>query len=127
MINSDTILKLFNSAIKNDLFVSTDDTVFDVLNKCKDNDEISLEYKDVNAGFAKVEFDGKDYMRMVFELKPQIDENGNKITRSKVQNIEKTVQLVKNLEKTLIYLNECYYDKIEDNIYIDARKLISIN
>lgn len=118
MVKSDVILKLYNSAKNSKLEVHEKDTTQEVLEYCKDYIEQILEYKELNAAFVKMKLKNEDYIRMVFELKPP------KNSRSKVQNIERIIQLIKSLEKTLIVISTCSYDTINGIVYLDAVKVI---
>tara|TARA_Y100000310_G_scaffold342450_1_gene445767 strand:- start:2966 stop:3325 length:360 start_codon:yes stop_codon:yes gene_type:complete len=119
MIKSDVILKLYDSAINSNLEVEEEETSKGVLGQCKDYSEQILEYKELNAAFVKTKKGDEDYIRMVFELKPP------KNSRSKVQNIERIVQLIKSLEKTLVVVNKCSYDLVDGDVYLDAVKLVN--
>lgn len=111
------ILRLYNEILKNGLFVNENEEISKILEDCEKSGKY-LFSADSNSywNFVKSTWKQKPCIRMIFAVK---ENNGGK-----VQNIDRIVDLIRDIEKTLIFVDNINIVKSEKFIYLDIVKII---
>jgi hypothetical protein len=107
------ITRLFSEVVTNGIVVPENEKVETITALCEKKGQFIF-YVDSYWSFVKTKFNDIDCIRMVFALK----ENSG----GKVHNIDRVVELIKNVERTLIYVDCIRVMKKTDFIYLDVIK-----
>lgn len=111
------IQRLYDETLKNGITVEEKEDLLDIIRKCEEKGQFIFHPSttgDSYWSFVKTTLNGSDCIRMVFALKA--GESG------KVQDIERVMTLIKNLESTLIFIDDVKMIKGQGFIYLDAFK-----
>jgi len=109
---SQKIQKVFKDTLTNGITLDEAIPVREVIEECEKNNKL-FSYKDMFIAPIKTTLDGLESIRIIFTVK---EESG------KVQNIERIMTLVKELEEILVHLDYCRLDKNDNFIYLDIIK-----
>ena len=109
------ILRLFSEVVTNGITVLPDEKIESITELCEKKGQFIF-HVDSYWSFVKSKFDNKKCIRMIFALK----ENSG----GKVHNIDRLIELIKNIEKTLIFVDHVKIVKKADFIYLDVIKFM---
>jgi hypothetical protein len=107
------ITRLFGEVVANGIDVPENEKIETITALCEKKGQFIF-YVDSYWSFVKTKYDNNNCIRMIFALK---ENNGGK-----VQNIDRVVELIKNVEKTLIFVDSIKVIKKTDFIYLDIIK-----
>lgn len=107
------INRLYGEVVSNGIIVNEDESIETINQLCEKKGQFIF-HVDSYWSFVKSKYKDQKCIRMVFTIK----EDGGK-----VQNIDRVIELIKNIEKTLIFVDNIKLIKGEDFIYVDVVKL----
>lgn len=107
------ILRLYSEVVANGLLVVENEKIETITALCEKKGQFIF-HVDSYWSFVKSKFNNKKCIRMIFALKENVG--------GKVHNIDRLVELIKNVEKTLIFVDHIYIVKKGDFIYLDVIK-----
>jgi len=107
------IARLYNEVVTNGQIVPENEKIENITALCEKKGQFIF-HVDSYWSFVKTKFADKKCIRMIFALK----ENAG----GKVHNIDRLVELIKNVEKTLIFVDKINIVKKGDFIYLDVVK-----
>ena len=110
------IRRLYDEVLKNGSSVDQDESIQNIISLCEEKGQFIF-HGDSYWSFVKSKYKDKLCIRMIFALKTA--ESG------KVQNIERVIMIVKNLEHELVYVDNINIENSADFIYVDAIKYIN--
>lgn len=110
------ITRLFNEVSANGIFVNENESIENITSACEKKGQFIF-HVDSYWSFVKSKYENKKCIRMIFALKENVG--------GKVHNIDRVVELIKNIEKTLIYIDNIKLVKKDDFIYLDMVKLVA--
>lgn len=113
---SKVILKLFNEVSAYDVSVSEDEPIENVIKKCEKKGQFVFQ-GDYFLSFVKSTYQGQKCIRMIFAIKEE--------TGGRLRNIERLVDILKVVEKTLIFVDRALTDKGDGFIYLDIIKILN--
>jgi hypothetical protein len=108
------ITRLFNEVVVNGIIVDESETIESITKSCEKKGQFIFQ-GDSYWSFVQTKIDGKKCIRMIFALK----ENSG----GKVHNIDRIIELIKNIEKTLIFVDKIRIEKKGGFIYLDVIKI----
>jgi hypothetical protein len=111
------IRKVFNDTLQIGISCPSELSSRDVLDFCEKSDRLFF-YKDSLIAPTRTVFESSECIRIVFALK---EGDGGK-----VQNIERVIQIIKDLEEVLVYIDQCRQTKGDGFIYLDVIKKLDI-
>lgn len=114
---SKAISRLYNEVITNGIVLEENETIENITSTCEKKGQFIF-HIDSYWSFVRSKHNGKKCIRMIFALKENVG--------GKVHNIDRVVELIRNIEKTLIYVDNININKKQDFIYLDVIKFISI-
>ena len=109
------ILRLYNEALKNDLCVNENEEISKIIEICEKAGKYIF-HIDSYWSFVKSNKNQKPCIRMIFALK----ENDG----GKVQNIDRIMELIRDVENVLLYVDNIDIVKSDKFIYLDIIKNI---
>lgn len=109
------ISRLYNEVLANGITVPENEKIELITSTCEKKGQFVF-HIDSYWSFVKSKHDGKKCIRMIFALKEKIG--------GKVHNIDRVVELIRNIEKTLIYVDNIKLVKKSDFIYLDVIKML---
>jgi hypothetical protein len=109
------IIRLYNEVLLNGTIVNEEESIESITALCEKRGQFIF-HVDSYWSFVKSKHHGLKCIRMIFALK----ENSG----GKVHNIDRIVELIKNIEKTLIFVDDIKVAKRSGFIYLDAVKII---
>lgn len=112
---SKVITKLFNEASTYSLNVPEGEPIESVIKKCEEKGQFVFQ-GDYFLSFVKSTFNGQECIRMIFAIK---EEAGGRL-----KNIERLVDILKVVEKTLIFVDKALTERGENFIYLDIIKAL---
>jgi hypothetical protein len=107
------IARLYNEVVLNGQLVPEDEKIEVITALCEKKGQFIF-HIDSYWSFVKTKFTDKKCIRMIFALKENVG--------GKVHNIDRIVELIKNIEKTLIFVDRIHIVKRGDFIYLDVIK-----
>jgi len=107
------ISRLYNEVVTNGQIVPENEKIETITALCEKKGQFIF-HVDSFWSFVKTEFNNKKCIRMIFALKENVG--------GKVHNIDRLVELIKNVEKTLIFIDKIHIVKKGDFIYLDVIK-----
>lgn len=107
------ITRLYSEVVSNGIVVNEGESIETIISLCEKKGQFIF-HVDSYWSFVKSKHNGIKCIRMIFALKENIG--------GKVQNIDRVVDLIKNIEKTLIYADSIKLIKGNDFIYVDVIK-----
>lgn len=111
------ILRLYNETLKNGLVVLENEDISKIIEDCEKQGKYLFNSESGSVwSFVKSEWKKQPCIRMIFAIK---ENNGGK-----VQNIDRVVDLIKNTENTLLYVDFIDIIKNEKFIYLNIVKII---
>ena len=110
---SKAILRLFNETLKNGLEIDENENISNIIQICEKNGKYIF-HIDSYWCFVKTTRNHKQYIRMIFALKE--NEGG------KIQNIDRIIEIIRNVESVLLYVNSIDIVKSDKFIYLDIFK-----
>ena len=114
--NLEKIKKLFKETLLEGIFLEENLTPRQVIDNCEDQGKL-FSYKGMFIASCRSRHENTDCVRMIFVLKES--------DQGKVQDVEKIMALLTELETSLIYLDKCKQEKIDNLVYVDiVKKLI---
>ena len=108
------ISRLYNEVLVNGMVVKEEETIDNITDYCEKKGQFVL-HTDSYFSFVKTKFEEKKCIRMIFALKES--EGG------KVHNIDRITELIRNIEKILIFIDSVKIVKKGGFIYLDVIKL----
>ena len=108
------ISRLYSEVVTNGTMVIENETIENITTTCEKKGQFIF-HVDSYWSFVKSKSDNKKCIRMIFALKENVG--------GKVHNIDRVVELIKNIEKTLIFVDKIQIIKKSDFIYLDVIKL----
>ena len=114
--NLEKIKKLFKETLLEGIFLAENLTPRQFIDECEDQGKL-FSYKGMFICAARSVYENVDCVRMIFAIKES--------DQGKVQDVEKIMTLLTELESSLIYLDKCKQEKIDNLVFIDiVKKLI---
>lgn len=110
------IIRLYSEVIQNGTVVNENETIENITGICEKKGQFIF-HIDSYWSFVKSKFNDKDCIRMIFALK----ENSG----GKVHNIDRITELIRNIEKILIFVDDIKIVKMGGFIYLDVIKLLN--
>jgi len=110
------ITRLYNEVIKNGLVVNEQETIQAITELCEKKGQFIL-HVDSYWSFVKSIYKNKPCIRMIFSLK--------ETSNGKVQMIDRIIELIKNIENILIFVDALNIQKNSEFTYLDVIKNIS--
>ena len=115
--NLEKIKKLFRETLLEGIFLTENLTPRQFIDDCENQGKL-YSYKGMFLCAARSTYENTDCVRMIFVLKES--------DQGKVQDVEKIMALLTELENSLIYLDNCKQEKIDNLVYVYiVKKLIS--
>ncbi len=115
---SKAIVRLYNEIIANGSVVDEDETIENITDICEKKGQFIF-HVDSYWSFVKSKCNGVNCIRMIFALK-ETSPSGS----GKVYNIDRILELIRNIEKTLIYVDDTKIIKRSGFIYLDMIKIL---
>jgi len=112
---SKAITRLYNDVVINGIVADQNESIENITGMCEKKGQFIFRV-DSYWSFVKSKFNDENCIRMIFALK----ENAG----GKVHNIDRIIELIKNVEKTLIFVDHINIIKGDGFIYLDIIKLI---
>ena len=112
---SKAILRLYEEVLRNGSDVPENTNLHDIIQICEKKGQYIF-HTDSYWNFIKSQHKNLPCIRMIFAIK---EEDGGKI-----QNIDKIVELIREIETTLIFVDKIDIVKSDKFIYIDSIKII---
>lgn len=112
---SKAIMRLYDEILKNGSEVNANSDIQDIIQLCEKKGQYIF-HNDSYWNFVKTTFKSKPSIRMIFAIK---EEDGGKI-----QNIDKAVELIREIENTLIYVDTIDIVRSDKFLYVDCIKII---
>ena len=112
---SEKIKKVFKETLQNGVVIEEGISPRDIIDLCEKDNKL-YSYKDMFIAPTMSRIGDSDCMRIIFALR--------EISGGRVQNVERVINLVKDLETVLIYLDDCNQTKDNGFIYFDVTKII---
>jgi len=109
------IIRLYNEVLTNGIEVKENEEISNIVKKCEEKGQFIFN-GDSYWSFVKTIFKTRPCIRMVFTIKD--GENG------KVHNIEKITDLIKNVERILIFVDHVDVSRSTGYSYVDIIKFI---
>lgn len=109
---TEKIKKMFNDTLRNGLVIEHTESYRKVIEECEKNGKL-FSYKNLFISPVLTNVDDQTCMRIVIAIK---EEN------AKVQNVDTIIQLIKDLEEVMTYLDSCIQYKVDNFIYLDVLK-----
>lgn len=109
------IMRLFDEVSTKGLYVDENETIENIIKLCEKKGQFIF-HVDSFWSFVQTKFGDKKCIRMIFAIK---EEDGGK-----VQNIDRLVDLIKIVEKTLVYIDSAKIIKKNGFMYLDTIKII---
>lgn len=109
------ITRLYNLVIVNGSVVNEGEDIENITEICEKKG-LFIVREDSYWSFVKTKFNDQNSIRMIFALK----ENSG----GKVHNIDRIIELIRNIEKTLIFVDNINIVKKSGFIYLDVIKFI---
>ena len=111
------ILRLYNEILKNGLTLKENEKISKIIESCeKDGKYIFNTESGSYWSFVKSTKNNEPCIRMIFAVK---ENNGGK-----VQNIDRIISLIKNVENTLLFIDFIEIVKDDKVIFLDIVKII---
>lgn len=107
------ILRLFGEVVSNGLIVPENEKIENITTLCEKKGQFIF-HVDSYWSFVQSKFNGSKCIRMIFALKENVG--------GKVHNIDRLVELIKNVERTLIFVDHISIARKGDFIYLDVIK-----
>ena len=111
---SKAISRLFGEVVTNGIVVAEDEKIETITATCEKKGQFIF-HVDSYWSFVKSKYEGRKCIRMIFALKENVG--------GKVHNIDRVVELIKNIEKTLVFIDNIKIVHKSDFIYLDVIKL----
>lgn len=116
--NVEKIKKLFRETLINGIFLDKDAAPREIIDRCEEQGKF-YSYKGLFIAPCRTIIDESDYIRIIFVIK--------ETDQGKVQDVEKVMALISDLESALTYVDKCNQTKGDNFIYIDVlKKLIQV-
>ena len=112
---SKVITKLFNEASTYNVSVPEGEPIESVIKKCEEKGQFVFQ-GDYFLSFVRSTFNGKNCIRMIFAIKEE--------TGGRLKNIERLVDILKIVEKTLVFIDKAVTERGENFIYLDIVKVL---
>ena len=112
---SEKIKKVFKETLQHGIIIDEGILPRDIIDLCEEKNKL-YSYKDMFIAPTISRVGDSDCMRIIFALR--------EISGGRVQNVERIITLVKDLETVLIYLDDCNQTKDNGFIYFDVTKII---
>ena len=112
---SKVITKLFNEASAYNVTVPEDEPIDNIIKKCEKKGQFVFQ-GDYFLSFVKSTYNGQNCIRMIFAVKEE--------TGGRLKNIERLVEILKIVEKTLIFVDKAVTEKGDNFIYLDVIKVL---
>ncbi len=109
------ITRLYQEVISNGIVIDENQSIDDITTLCESKGQFIFR-GDSYWSFVKSSKNGKDCIRMIFAIK--------ETSGGKVQNNDKLMELISNVEKTLIFIDESIVIKQGRFMYLDVIKYI---
>ena len=109
------INRLYDEVSTNGLVVNENELIENIIELCKKKGQFMF-HVDSFWSFVQSKYKGKKCIRMIFAIK---EEDGGK-----VHNIDRLVELIKVVEKTLTFIDDAKIVKKNGFMYLDTVKLI---
>jgi len=109
------VIRLYQEVISNGITVDENQSIDEITTSCEKKGQFIFR-GDSYWSFVQTKKDGKKCIRMIFALK----ENAG----GKVQNIDRIIELMDNIEHILIFIDHVKIIKKGGFIYLDAIKFI---
>jgi len=111
------ILRLYNEILKNGIIVDENEEISKIIEGCEKSGKYLFNSESGSYwSFVKSTWKQKPCVRMIFAVK---ENNGGK-----VQNIDRIVELIREVEKTLLFVDDISIIKNDKFIYLDMIKVI---
>jgi hypothetical protein len=110
------ILRLYNEVVMNGQIVPENEKIETITDICEKKGQFIF-HIDSYWSFVQTKSNNKKCIRMVFALKENVG--------GKVHNIDRVVELIKNVERTLIFVDTIRIVKKGDFIYLDIIKFVA--
>jgi len=107
------IIRLYNEVLANGIIVDENKSIDEITKSCEKKGQFIFR-GDSYWSFVQTKIDGRKCIRMIFTLK----ENSG----GKVHNIDRIIELIGNIERTLIFIDKIKIVKAGGFIYLDAHK-----
>jgi len=107
------IIRLYNEVLVNGIIVDENKSIDDITKSCEKKGQFIFR-GDSYWSFVQTKRNGRKCIRMIFALK----ENAG----GKVHNIDRIMELISNIERTLIFIDDIRIIKSSGFIYLDAYK-----
>jgi len=111
---SKAISRLYGEVVTNGTVVTENEAIETITSVCEKKGQFIF-HVDSYWSFVRSKHEGKKCIRMIFALKENVG--------GKVHNIDRVVELIKNIEKTLVFIDNIRIIKKSDFIYLDVIKL----
>jgi hypothetical protein len=113
---SKAIMRLYKEVLSNGTTVPEDGTIDDITKYCESKGQFIFR-GDSYWSFVCTTDSDKHCIRMIFALKENVG--------GKVHNIDKVMELIANIEKTLIFIDKMKLIKQGGFIYLDSIKYVN--
>ena len=108
------ITRLYSEVVANGIVVNENEKIESITSTCEKRGQFIF-HIDSYWSFVQSKFNSKKCIRMIFALKENVG--------GKVHNIDRVVELIKNIEKTLTFVDNIRIVKKGDFIYLDVIKI----
>jgi hypothetical protein len=108
------ITRLYSEVVANGIVVNENEKIENITSICEKKGQFIF-HVDSYWSFVKSKFNSVKCIRMIFALKENVG--------GKVHNIDRVVELIKNIEKTLTFVDNIKIIKKGDFIYLDVVKI----
>ena len=112
---SKAFTRLYNEVLVNGIIVNENEKIESITASCEKKGQFIFQV-DSYWSFVKTKWNGKKCIRMIFALKENVG--------GKVHNIDRVMELIRNIEKILLFIDNVKVIKRGDFIYLDAVKLV---
>ena len=108
------ISRLYSEVVSNGIIVDENESIETITSLCEKKGQFIF-HVDSYWSFVKSKYQDQKCIRMIFSLKENIG--------GKVQNIDRVVELIRNIEKTLVFVDKVKLINGDDFIYVDVIKI----
>jgi hypothetical protein len=112
---AERIKKVLNETLTSGIFGEENISARDVVELCEAERKL-YSYKGMYISPIKTTFNGQESIRIIFTMK-QSDSG-------RVQDVEKILQLIRDLESVLVYVDNTDQTKSEGFVYLDVIKIL---
>lgn len=112
---AERIKKILNETLTSGIFGKSDNSSRDIIELCETEGKL-YSYKGMYIAPIKTTFEESESIRIVFAMK-QSDSG-------RVQDVERTLQLIRDLESVLVYVDRTEQTKSEGFVYLDIIKIL---